>query len=389
MHRTAAPTLVVDNSFTLKTADPQRAFDPTGSIINRAIYDTLFTYKGSDLSNPIPLLVSSWKANKTARTIHLPAEEERPLRERQSADCGGRRLLAQPADQHQGQPVVPARRGLRQCERQVHRRHEGDGAVGAVAGDSRESEHGHRQREAREGARWNERRQRVDGRQGGAVAQLAELGRSGQRAVRAEVVQHHLAGDAFAEYALLGREEAEVRHRRRPEHGCDDAADQHPARLARSRHRPLLRSGAEPEEQQEAERVAAAVDMGLLALREQQQPAVECDLEQEMAGGRSLRAQLQLDRLRGRPGCDPDAGNHPVDVPRRLAEGGCDQAEPDAGEGGARGVRCGRPAGVARIPERPDDQRRAVHDPGADASRRTSRPPASRSSSRARRRPPG
>jgi len=30
-HRTAGTTLVVDNSFTLKTSDPQRAFDPTGS----------------------------------------------------------------------------------------------------------------------------------------------------------------------------------------------------------------------------------------------------------------------------------------------------------------------------------------------------------------------
>jgi peptide/nickel transport system substrate-binding protein len=68
-HGTAAPTLVVDNSFTLKTSDPQRAFDPTGSIIDRAMYDTLFTYKGSNLSNPIGLLVSSWKASGNARTF--------------------------------------------------------------------------------------------------------------------------------------------------------------------------------------------------------------------------------------------------------------------------------------------------------------------------------
>ena len=69
VHGTAAPTLVIDNSFTLKTADPQRAFDPTGSIIDRAIFDTLFTYKGSDLAHPIPLLVSSWKASKNAKTF--------------------------------------------------------------------------------------------------------------------------------------------------------------------------------------------------------------------------------------------------------------------------------------------------------------------------------
>ena len=65
----AAPTLVIDNSFTIKTSDPGRAFDPTASIVDRALYDTLFTYKGSDLSNPLPLLVSSWKASSNAQTF--------------------------------------------------------------------------------------------------------------------------------------------------------------------------------------------------------------------------------------------------------------------------------------------------------------------------------
>jgi len=68
-HSTAGTTLVVDNSFTIKTSDPQRAFDPTGSLIDRALYDTLFTYKGGDLSNPIPLLVSSWKASNGAKAF--------------------------------------------------------------------------------------------------------------------------------------------------------------------------------------------------------------------------------------------------------------------------------------------------------------------------------
>ncbi len=68
-HHTAGSTLVVDNSFTIKTSDPQRAFDPTASIIDRALYDTLFTYKGGDLANPIPLLVSSWKASNGAKTF--------------------------------------------------------------------------------------------------------------------------------------------------------------------------------------------------------------------------------------------------------------------------------------------------------------------------------
>jgi peptide/nickel transport system substrate-binding protein len=68
-HRTAGATLVVDNSFTLKTSDPQRAFDPTGSIIDRAIYDTLFTYRRGDLAHPIPLLVSSYTATSGGKVF--------------------------------------------------------------------------------------------------------------------------------------------------------------------------------------------------------------------------------------------------------------------------------------------------------------------------------
>jgi peptide/nickel transport system substrate-binding protein len=66
-HRGASSTLVVDNSFTLKTSDPQRGFDPTASIIDRGIYDTLFTYNKGDLAHPVPLLVSSWKASNGAK----------------------------------------------------------------------------------------------------------------------------------------------------------------------------------------------------------------------------------------------------------------------------------------------------------------------------------
>jgi len=68
-HSAASKTLVVDNSFTLKTADPQRAYDPTGSIVDRGIFDTLFTYDKADLAHPIPLLVSSWGASDSARVF--------------------------------------------------------------------------------------------------------------------------------------------------------------------------------------------------------------------------------------------------------------------------------------------------------------------------------
>ena len=93
----AAPTLVVDNSFTIKTSDPQRAFDPTASIIDRAIYDTLFTYNKGDLTTPIPLLVQSWKASNGAKTFTFQLKKNVHFAERDAAHVGGRRLLAQPA----------------------------------------------------------------------------------------------------------------------------------------------------------------------------------------------------------------------------------------------------------------------------------------------------
>src|SRR3989440_300399 len=65
----ASATLVVDRSFEIKTADPQRAFEPTAAIVDRGIYDTFFTYRGNDLAHPIPLLVKTWTASKNAKTF--------------------------------------------------------------------------------------------------------------------------------------------------------------------------------------------------------------------------------------------------------------------------------------------------------------------------------
>jgi peptide/nickel transport system substrate-binding protein len=62
-------TLVIDRSFEIKTADPQRAFEPTAAIVDRGIYDTLFTYKGGDLAHPRPLLVQSSSVSTDAKTF--------------------------------------------------------------------------------------------------------------------------------------------------------------------------------------------------------------------------------------------------------------------------------------------------------------------------------
>ena len=108
-HFTAAPTLVVDNSFALDTVDPQRAFDPTSAIVDRAIYDTLFTYRGNDVapSDPAarPLL-----DEQRRHDVHLPAQARCPLRRRYAADFRRRRLLAEAARQPEGESVVPPHR---------------------------------------------------------------------------------------------------------------------------------------------------------------------------------------------------------------------------------------------------------------------------------------
>ena len=46
--------LVVDKSFDMKTADPQREFEVSGGIIAKALYSTLLTFKGADSATPVP-----------------------------------------------------------------------------------------------------------------------------------------------------------------------------------------------------------------------------------------------------------------------------------------------------------------------------------------------
>jgi len=60
-------TLVVDKSFDLKTADPQRQYEPTGGIVDRALYDTLLQYKGADVSHPLPDVATKYTVSDHAR----------------------------------------------------------------------------------------------------------------------------------------------------------------------------------------------------------------------------------------------------------------------------------------------------------------------------------
>jgi peptide/nickel transport system substrate-binding protein len=61
--------LVVDKSFDLKTADPHRELNATGAMLAKALYSTLLTFNGSDLSAPIPSLAASYSSSEDARTF--------------------------------------------------------------------------------------------------------------------------------------------------------------------------------------------------------------------------------------------------------------------------------------------------------------------------------
>jgi peptide/nickel transport system substrate-binding protein len=62
-------TLIVETSFNLKTSDPGRMFEPTGLLVDRAVYDTLLTFKNGDMTRPVPDLASSYTASADAKTF--------------------------------------------------------------------------------------------------------------------------------------------------------------------------------------------------------------------------------------------------------------------------------------------------------------------------------
>jgi peptide/nickel transport system substrate-binding protein len=64
----APDTLVVDRSFEIRTSDPQRAFEPTASIVDRAVYDTLLTFRGGDVSRPVLMAARGYRASRDAKT---------------------------------------------------------------------------------------------------------------------------------------------------------------------------------------------------------------------------------------------------------------------------------------------------------------------------------
>ncbi|WP_372974715.1 ABC transporter substrate-binding protein [Microbispora sp. GKU 823] len=67
----AGKTLVIDTSFDLKTADPGRTYEPTGLIVDKATYDTLLTFEGSDVTKPVPALAESYELSSDGKELTL------------------------------------------------------------------------------------------------------------------------------------------------------------------------------------------------------------------------------------------------------------------------------------------------------------------------------
>ncbi len=51
-------TLVIDRAFDLKSADPARSYEHTGNTVAHALYDTLLTFEGGDVTQPKPDLAT-------------------------------------------------------------------------------------------------------------------------------------------------------------------------------------------------------------------------------------------------------------------------------------------------------------------------------------------
>lgn len=68
-------TLVVDKAFDLKTADPGRQFEVAGTIVGRALYETLVTFEDNDVSEVVPALATDWEVNEDATEFRFTLEE--------------------------------------------------------------------------------------------------------------------------------------------------------------------------------------------------------------------------------------------------------------------------------------------------------------------------
>ncbi|GLK16141.1 MULTISPECIES: ABC transporter substrate-binding protein [Herbiconiux] len=63
-------TLTINKAFDLKTADPGRMYEPTGQLVDKALYETLLTFEGGDVSKVVDGL-ASLEQSDDAKTFTL------------------------------------------------------------------------------------------------------------------------------------------------------------------------------------------------------------------------------------------------------------------------------------------------------------------------------
>ncbi len=66
----AGGPLVIDTFFDLKTADPGREYEFTGNLVTKAMYDTLLTFEGGDVTKLVPDL-ANYEMSADAKTLTL------------------------------------------------------------------------------------------------------------------------------------------------------------------------------------------------------------------------------------------------------------------------------------------------------------------------------
>ena len=59
-------TLTVSTSFVVNHLDPAQVYEATGNLVVHAMYDTLTTFEGDDVTTPVGLLAESWESNDDA-----------------------------------------------------------------------------------------------------------------------------------------------------------------------------------------------------------------------------------------------------------------------------------------------------------------------------------
>lgn len=72
----AAGTLTINTSFVIKSLDPAQVYEATGNTTVHALYDTLLTFEGSDVSTPQPLLAESYEMSDDATTFTFTLRDD-------------------------------------------------------------------------------------------------------------------------------------------------------------------------------------------------------------------------------------------------------------------------------------------------------------------------